>query len=337
MSQAKARPSSMFESKSSRLASSSLRHVEIQKNLPGPGSYKINRELDSVKNSNNHTNNRKIFINSEERFKDLHSNTDLDQSNQELLNYLSDFDQLKLKILKKKKMTNKSLWVNDVGFVSTSKRFIDNPSVPSSAIDASVIPTSSATMINTNRSMTPYSAPTGLNKKYFSSEGHGNYNSSPSPSAYSTDAFNKTDSYNINYDNILKSSNKVYKELLDDKHKKKFASFGSNSKRFVSKNEKNSFTNPHQQKEAEINHEIQQYFQQKQGRNSLSEDSQTKKNKKPLNFNVFSPLPEKRLKPVKESLVPAPGSYNITPKWNDAHVPIMIPKINSENDRKNNK
>lgn len=331
MSQSKARPSSVFESKTSRLSTSSERAMEIQKNLPGPGSYHINRELDQINNPNHHANTKKIFIISEERFKE---NTRNKESNdQELLNYLSDFDKIKLNILKKKKMTNKSMWVNDVGFISTSKRFQENQTVPSTALSPLIIPTHTATQTNNFRSVTPYSAPNGVNRKYFTTTTNraGSPPPTVTPTSYHTEAFNKTDSYNINYNNILKSSNKIYKEI-EEANKKKVSPFGSNSKRFKEK-KTDSFVSPMTAKEREINNEINAYFQNKNP-NNLSNESFQKKTKKPMNFNVFSPLPEKRLKPVKESLVPAPGTYNITPKWDDVHVPIMIPKINNETGKK---
>lgn len=117
---AKKRQLSVFESKTSR--SSFQQEIERKRSQPGPGDYVIPSTI-VVKQKPPAV---QCFATSGERFKDEQPRSMRLHTAPGSYNVIaSDFDQAKLKIMRRKKMVQRSSWAQHVGFASTTNRFQD--------------------------------------------------------------------------------------------------------------------------------------------------------------------------------------------------------------------
>jgi hypothetical protein len=120
MHQAKQRQLSSFESKTARDVI--MQEVAKRKHDPGPGQYMIPSTIDSEKMTK--PPNLQFFASSEPRFKSQQARSMQLETAPGKYNVISsDFDQLRLKILKQKKMASRSDWAQNIAFTSTTKRF----------------------------------------------------------------------------------------------------------------------------------------------------------------------------------------------------------------------
>lgn len=103
--------------------------------------------------------------------------------------------------------------------------------------------------------------------------------------------------------------------------------FGSKAARFKDRSEKSSSLTPAQQKEMELNHDIANYLAKHPKEVLAGNLHEGSISRKPQFSSVFAPSHETRLRPVKSPPVPAPGAYDLTPRWDKAKGVIpMVPR-----------
>lgn len=123
MAQAKRRQMSAFESKTARDAI--MQEIERRKNEPGPGQYVLPSTIVADKNAK--PPNLQFFSSSEARFKNEQPRSMQVNTAPGSYNVVSsDFDQMRLRIMRQKKMAARSDWVQNIAFTSTERRF-NNP------------------------------------------------------------------------------------------------------------------------------------------------------------------------------------------------------------------
>lgn len=249
------RQSSVFESKTGR--DSFLEGVKKREKDPGPGDYNlptsIHVEAKPV--------NQQFFTSSDIRFKDPTARSLRLQTAPGTYQPLtSDFDKLRLKILKQKKMVSRSGWAKNIAFLGTDTRFRSEKEV----------------------------------------------NGVPPPSTYHP----KTSFA----DNVPKQNVRA-------------GAFGMKDQRFKEpKSNHEPSRDPFKRAAGELNREVANYLAHPDNAGLSHSMSPKQRGGKPTFTSAFAPKDNSRNRPARTPPGPAPGTYDVQPKWEKGSL-VMAPII----------
>lgn len=110
---------------SNTLRDSVFHDIQKRRDEPGPGFYRIPSSIDTMMNNNNNKPvEQQFFASAEVRFRDPTPMSQRMNTAPGLYNPItSDFDKLRLKIMKQKKMSSRSGWAQNIAFTTTDSRF----------------------------------------------------------------------------------------------------------------------------------------------------------------------------------------------------------------------